>query len=178
MKKHTIEQAAQLLANKTHSVYSDINNFETLRKVLKLAFPKDEATESYNLDEYEYYGYSILFSGIWSDVGHYLEDLTIIHLSSIVDESKKVIYTTNEELVNHNAGIETVTISKADYDRFLKLENKEKKADQKFLDKCAISAMKIMLKTHALKDYIYIPSKSLAMAKEMLSERKKQQNDN
>jgi len=178
MKKHTIEQAAQLLANKTHSVYSDINNFETLRKVLKLAFPKDEETESYNLNEYEYYGYCFIDSDNWADVGTHLEDLTIIHLSSIVNEIKEVIYPTNEELVNQNAGIETVTISKADYDRFLKMENKEKKADQKFLDKCAISAMKIMLKTHQSKDYIYIPSKSLAMAKEMLSELKKQKNDN
>jgi len=91
----------------------------------------------------------------WANLGTYLEDLTIIHLSSIVDESKEVIYPTNAVFFNPKnmfsgghfiadkpkQDIETVTISKADYDRFLKLENKEKKADQKFLDKCAISAM-------------------------------------
>jgi len=160
MKKYTIEQAAQLLANKTHSVYCDINDFETLRKVLRLAFPEDITTNSYDFKCFYYYGSNKHSIKTWSNVGQHLENLTIIHLSSIVDEPKQEI--------------ETVTISKADYERFLKLENKEKKSDQKFLDKCAISAMKIMLKTHVSKDYIYIPSKSLAMAKEMLSELKTQ----
>ena len=60
-------------------------------------------------------------------------------------------YTKEEinEIVNLPLKIETVTISKEDYDRFLKLESKVKKSNQKFLDKCAIACINAFISSES-----------------------------
>lgn len=161
MKKYRIQEVAKLLADKTHAIYCDINEYELLRKVLKLAFPDDIYTDKFEFDDNDvYYGYCKHESSSWANVGSYLEELQIIKLSDILNLKLK------------ESDIETVTISKEDYDRFLELEKKSKKSDQKFLDKCAISAMNALIITekHSAE---YIVSTSLKLSNEMLNERNK-----
>lgn len=158
MKKHTVEEVAHLLANKTHCVYCDINEFELLRKILKLAFPKDEETDSYPLEFKDYHGYCKHDSNNWANTGKYLEELEIINLSEITDPYDTIYdkttlcfdNKTNEIEVKDAIHVQAVTISKEDYDRFLMLENKAKKSDQKFIDKCAISAIQSIIKQNHL----------------------------
>lgn len=136
MKEYTIEQVAKLLSNKTHSVYCNVNEFELLRKVLKLAFPEDDETNSYPLEFNDYHGYDKHNNYCWANTGAYLEELEIINLSDIFN-------------IDLPLEIETVTISNEDYDRFLMLEKKAKKSDQKFLDKCAIACINAFISSES-----------------------------
>lgn len=194
MKKYTIQQVAKLLADKTHAVYCDVNEFELLRKILKLAFPNDEETDKFEYEMNCNYGFCMHDSHNWANVGEYLKELSIINLSDIfnlklkenkdsgyffkglVSDIQKIQDTfypnVNDIRVNEPVNIQYVSISKEDYDRFLKLGNKSKKSDQKFLDKCAIGAMNglIITEKHSAD---YVVSTSYKLANEMLNERNK-----
>lgn len=97
MKKYSIQEAAKLVANKTHAVYYDFGHEKKLRKVLKLAFPNDKETDTFNLEEFNYFGFNNHLEGTWADTGEYLATLKTIKLSDIrpVSESK-----TNMELTD------------------------------------------------------------------------------
>ena len=189
MKKYTIQEVAKLLADKTHAIYCDVNEFDLLRKILKLAFPKDEETDTFEFKKEDpYYGYCRHDSDNWANIGRYLEELQIIKLSKITDAYDTIYDKTsscfddkiNDIKVNDSMQVETVTISKEDYDRFLLLEkmafgkisdekleevwvkketndllleNKKKKSDQKFLDKCAIGAMNGLMSVNEKGDF-------------------------
>lgn len=116
MKKYTIQDAADLLKAKTHAIYADTNDFEKLRKILKSAYPNDVGTDTYGFNTRFYYGSHIKYNNIWADIGDYLKQLQTINLSEILNPTLSEI--SNISVVD----VETVTISKADYDRFLKIE--------------------------------------------------------
>lgn len=106
MKKFTIQEAAELLANKTHTIYCDTNDFEKLRKVLKLAFPEDIHINDYPFSSQSTYGFSTHFDNCWCDSVYHLEKLHKINLSDVLNP------TLNE--INNMDVIESVTISKED----------------------------------------------------------------
>lgn len=180
MKKYTIQEVAKLLADKTHAVYDDGNTtLDILVKILKLAFPKDEETDTFEFTKEDpYYGYCRHDSDNWANIGRYLEQLEIINLSDVLKENEVLI---NDIKVNASMHVETVTISKEDYDRFLKLEKKAKKSDQKFIDKCAISAMQTLFfgsievkaEINFIEAYDYVSKNAYLIAKSMLTERNK-----
>ena len=92
----TIDKAAKLIANKSHSIYDDCGDYDLLRKVLTKAFPKDKENASYVFSDEDdnFYGFCSHKDGKWANVGTYLTYLQGISLSEI-DESK-------EEVKNQN----------------------------------------------------------------------------
>lgn len=100
----TVSEAAVLVENGTHSVYDDSKNYDLLKKVLKLAFPKDALTDKYDFtdEDDEYYGFDRISSKEWANIGDYLKCLEIIKLSDIVDDEvlplSKEFMTTDDEL--------------------------------------------------------------------------------
>jgi len=88
------EEAAKLLANKTHAIYNDNNNYELLRKILLLAFTKDEYTKGYIFSEYNepIFGNNKFNDGYWINNSDYLKDLEIINLSDIKESSEPTYY--------------------------------------------------------------------------------------
>ena len=116
MKKYTIQETADLLKSKTHAVYADTNDFNKLRKVLKLAFPEDTTTDNFDLEAHCAYGYCYIEDGYWTNYSKFLNEIEQINLSEILNPTLSEI--SNIAVVD----VETVTISKEDYDRFLKIE--------------------------------------------------------
>ena len=97
-----INEAAELLANKTHCIYDDCWNFSLLKKTLKIAFPEDLVTDKFEFDkEDNYYGFSSHEKGNWGNIGGYLEDLTIIKLSEITDDKKEKVTMVLKKTQNH-----------------------------------------------------------------------------
>ena len=79
-----LTKAAELLKNKTHSVFIDCNDYEMLKLVLKKAFPDDiEPIEFHLSDGDNFIGYNNHEPGKWANIGLYLEKLKSIKLSSI-----------------------------------------------------------------------------------------------
>ena len=81
--------AANLLSQHSHAILNDCNDFETLKKVLSLAFPEDVEGKKHELhkdDEGSYYGYDLLKRSNWTNIGDYLERLQIIKLSDIIED--------------------------------------------------------------------------------------------
>jgi len=89
-----LNEAAKLLANKTHAIKDDCGNFYLLKKVLKVAFPNDPEGDSYNFTNCsdKFYGFNRNEKGQWANVGSYLEELKHINLSEILDviDSKRI----------------------------------------------------------------------------------------
>jgi hypothetical protein len=93
-------EAAKLIANKTHAIFNDNNDYELLREILSLAFPDDDCTEDYNFyaDEFDEKTYCCNRNtqGQWANIGGYIADLEVINLSGIdhayYDNSKGSIY--------------------------------------------------------------------------------------
>jgi hypothetical protein len=90
------EEAAKLIANKTHAIYNDNNNYELLREILSLAFPIDEFNIKYifniNESKEKFYGYSEYIKGQWANLGDYLKALPRIKLSDIKESSEPTYY--------------------------------------------------------------------------------------
>jgi hypothetical protein len=89
------EEAAKLIANKTHAIYNDDNNFELLREILLLAFPKDEYTKSYVFSKNynSTYGCNKYNNNYWINSNNdYLKELEIIKLSDINESSEPTYY--------------------------------------------------------------------------------------
>jgi len=85
----TVSKAARLVSEGSYSIYNDNNDYDLLRKVLKVAFPKDEMTESFNFsvsDDDDYYGCDRISGREWANVGEYLKMLHQINLSDIKEE--------------------------------------------------------------------------------------------
>lgn len=96
----TINEAAKLVANKTHAIYDDDGSIDTLRKVLSMAFPKDEEGKQYKFENVNcFYGASRRAEGEWIDTGSFLEELEIIKLSEITHEEKVTLVL--KETQNH-----------------------------------------------------------------------------
>lgn len=97
----TVSKAAELVANKSHSIFDDCGDYELLKKILKKAFPKDKGTDSHEFNDdpdERFYGYCRNLEGNWANIGTYLTYLQGISLSEIIedeDEEKKI---TNDEL--------------------------------------------------------------------------------
>ena len=84
----TIDKAAKLIANKSHSIHDDCGDYDLLRKVLTKAFPKDKENASYvfsNEDD-KFYGFCSHQDGKWANVGTYLSYLQGISLSEINED--------------------------------------------------------------------------------------------
>lgn len=82
----TVSKAARLVSEGSYSIYNDNNDYDLLRKVLKVAFPKDELTEKFDFsisDDDEYYGCDRISGREWANVGEYLKMLHQINLSDI-----------------------------------------------------------------------------------------------
>ena len=109
MKKYKIQEAADLLKAKTHAIYTNANDFNKLKNVLKLAYPNDLFPDNYEFEVCNYYGFHRKNNSIWADTGFYLEELETIHLSEILNITLSEI--SNITVVD----VETVTISKEDY---------------------------------------------------------------
>jgi len=105
-----LNEAAKLLANKTHAINDDCGNFYLLKKVLKEAFPNDPDSDSYNLtaEDDKFYGFNRHDEGQWANVGSYLEELEHINLSEILDviDSKRIL--TIEKEYNSESEFEKV----------------------------------------------------------------------
>lgn len=105
-----LNEAAKLLANKTHAINDDCGNFYLLKKVLKEAFPNDPDGDSYNFSELDdkIYGFNRHEEGQWANIGSYLEELEYINLSEILDiiDSKRI--STIEKEYNSEAEFEKV----------------------------------------------------------------------
>lgn len=105
-----LNEAAKLLANKTHAINDDCGNFYLLKKVLKEAFPNDPDSDSYNLtaEDDKFYGFNRYDEGQWANVGSYLEELEHINLSEILDviDSKRIL--TIEKEYNSESEFEKV----------------------------------------------------------------------
>jgi hypothetical protein len=88
------EEAAKLIANKTHAIYNDDNNFELLREILLLAFPNDEYTKSciFSENRGRIYGTNKYNDNYWANNANYLKDLEIIKLSDINESSEPTYY--------------------------------------------------------------------------------------
>jgi hypothetical protein len=83
-----LNEAAKLLVNKTHAIKDDCGNFYLLKKVLKVAFPNDKLTDSFEFNRCDnFYGACIHEKDSWANIGSYIKDLKIINLSDI--ETKK-----------------------------------------------------------------------------------------
>jgi hypothetical protein len=102
----TINEAAQLVANKTHSIYDDCKDYDLLKKVLKKAFPLDNGTDSFNFNndaDDDFYGYCRHNKGNWANIGTYLTFLQDISLSEInEDEKEKVTLVLKETIVTND----------------------------------------------------------------------------
>ena len=88
------EEAAKLLAKKTHVIYNDNNDFELLREMLLLAFPNDEYTKScifYENGE-PIYGTNKYNENYWINNSDYLKALPRIKLSDIKESSEPTYY--------------------------------------------------------------------------------------
>ena len=100
----TINEAAQLVANKTHSIYDDCKNYDLLKKVLKKAFPLDNGTDSFNFNndaDDDFYGYCRHNKGNWANIGTYLTFLQDISLSEINEDEKEKVTLVLKETQNH-----------------------------------------------------------------------------
>ena len=91
------EEAAKLIAKKTHVIYNDNNNFELLREVLLLAFPKDKGTKNYDFSidfiyKCKFYSSSHDDNKYWANTGDYLKELPSINLSNIKESSEPTYY--------------------------------------------------------------------------------------
>jgi hypothetical protein len=93
-------EAAKLIANKTHAIFNDNNDYELLREILSLAFPNDNCNKDYNFyaDEFDEktYCYSRNNKEVWANIGDYIAELEVINLSNIdhsyYDNSNGSIY--------------------------------------------------------------------------------------
>ena len=101
----TISKAAELIANKTHSIFDDCADYDLLRKVLKKAFPKDKEGASYVFSDIDdkFYGHCCHEYGNWANVGTYLTYLQGIALSEInEDEKEEVILALKETQITND----------------------------------------------------------------------------
>lgn len=104
-----LNEAAKLLANKTHAIKDDCGNFYLLKKVLKVAFPNDLDGDSYKFNGYDnFYGFNRHENGQWANVGSYLEELKHINLSEILDIIDSKHISTLEKEYNSEAEFEKV----------------------------------------------------------------------
>lgn len=81
-------KVVRLVASGTHCIFDDNKNYDLLRKVLKLAFPKDKITDVYDFtdDDEEFFGCDRIDKSQWANIGSFLQEMNPIHLSDIVDE--------------------------------------------------------------------------------------------
>lgn len=87
----TIDKAAELIANRSHSIFDDCGDYDLLKKVLTKAFPKDKEGLSYVFSDYDkkLYGYDSNTDGNWANIGTYLTDLQGIALSDINEDEEE-----------------------------------------------------------------------------------------
>jgi hypothetical protein len=89
------EEAAKLIANKTHVIYNDNNDYELLREILLLAFPNDEYTKNYDFykNNNPFFGNNKYNNNYWiNSNSDYLKELEIIKLSDINESSEPTYY--------------------------------------------------------------------------------------
>jgi hypothetical protein len=90
----TKNEAAKLIANKTHAIYNDNNDYKLLREVLSLAFPKDKGTKSciFSKSNNLIYGSNKYNDNYWVNNADYLKALQRINLSDIKESSEPTYY--------------------------------------------------------------------------------------
>lgn len=163
--KYTVEEVAMLLVKRTHAIHNDNNEFELLRGVLKKAFPKDDMTDVYDFygeDEGNVYGWARYDSGEWANIGEYLKELVPIKLSEVISN-----------ISEKKTEVETVTISKEDYDRFKELES-EQMSECSLRDYFAAKVVNGLCagESEWVTDTSHLVSTSYRIADEMLKQRK------